>query len=454
MVSCEEQVVILQKEKLKKVEFTSLDKELKLKRAMEEIGFFTNSSSSGRLMSGISAVVTDSILKVIQADSINFSYTVSLSNETKSDSFRNLIFSRVSNGFIAYVLEYESISEFTGYSSFTGIVKKYDLEGNYLAEVPIDKADFSNSSGRTKACFADVSVECIRGGEFNGWDQSTGVTVYTPCEEYVTIITIDCMGDSGGTGGATGGWNTQGTYIPDPYSGGSGTGTGNGTDSGSGYNTPPSDGSPFEGGIGVLPPNKQNLKEIRLQQIRDSVYFVIENPCLQAMVTKAVYENINNQISRIINLIFQNSEKFDLGFHEVNDLPDTTLGEARVDHLSNGRILADIFLNVNVLKNSSQEMIISTIFHEVLHAYLGYSRSQELFYDHEEMANEYLNLMTNALQNLFPYISNKNAQALSWGGLSETTAWTNLVNSNPNKANEIILINQNHTNGTTGTKCN
>ncbi|HRJ30972.1 MAG TPA: hypothetical protein PLV21_16310 [Cyclobacteriaceae bacterium] len=190
-ISCDDHEMIFKKAKLSKIEFTSLDNELKLKQALEQVGFFNHTNSSGRLMSGISVIKTDSILKVIQADSINYSYTISLYNETKSGVFKNLVFSRLSNGFLGYVLEYKSIKESTDYSSFTGLVKKYDLEGNYLSEVSIDKADFSNSSGRIKACFADVSVECIRGGEFNGWDQSTGATVYTPCEEYVTIITID-----------------------------------------------------------------------------------------------------------------------------------------------------------------------------------------------------------------------------------------------------------------------
>jgi hypothetical protein len=199
--------------------------------------------------------------------------------------------------------------------------------------------------------------------------------------------------------------------------------------------------------------NKQMLDDLRREQIKDSVYNFIKDSCLQAMVTKAVYENIDNQISRIINLIFENSEPFDLSFHEVNDLPATTLGEANVSPQDNGRILADVFLNVNSLPIASQEMIISTIFHEVLHAYLGYSRDPKKFNDHEEMASNYINLMSSALKGLFPNISDNQARALSWGGLHETSAWQNLVNNNPIKANEITSINKNHADGNSGTKC-
>jgi hypothetical protein len=199
--------------------------------------------------------------------------------------------------------------------------------------------------------------------------------------------------------------------------------------------------------------NKQMLDDLRNEQIKDSVFNFIKDSCLQAMVTKAVYENVENQISRIISLVFENSELFDLSFHEVTDLPATTLGEANVSHQDNGRLLADVFLNVNSLPNSSQEMIISTIFHEVLHAYLGYSRDPKKFNDHEEMASNYINLMSSALKGLFPNIPNNHAQALSWGGLHETSAWQELVNNNPIKANEITAINKNHQDGDSGTNC-
>lgn len=199
-----------------------------------------------------------------------------------------------------------------------------------------------------------------------------------------------------------------------------------------------------------------DYEALRFQQIRDSVYLTLKNPCLQEMVTKAVYENIDNQISRIVNLVFEDAELIDLSFYESTDLQNTDLAIALVGPVITGeteRMQADIFLNTNVLPNSSQEMVISTIFHEVLHAYLGYSRNSNLFNDHQEMANEYLSLMTSALQNLFPTLSTKSAQALSWGGLSETTAWKNLEKSDPTKTNEIVQINKNHTNGTSGTIC-
>ncbi|HRJ30109.1 MAG TPA: hypothetical protein PLG85_10100 [Cyclobacteriaceae bacterium] len=270
-ISCDDHEITLKKEKLSKIEFTSLDNELKLRQALEKVGFFTHSSNSGRLMSGISAIKTDSILKVIQADSINYSYTISLYNETKSGVFKNLVFSRLSNGFLGYVLEYKSNKEPTDYSSFTGLVKKYDLEGNYLSEVSIDKANFSNSSGRTKACFADVTVECVDGG---GISTATGLPL--PCLQWVTVITIDCMGDSGGSGGATGGWHTLGTYIPDPY-GGPGSG---GSGSGGGSTTPPEGDPDIEGSVGVLPPTMSNKDALNMV-LEEDPFFLVEIPCDQ-----------------------------------------------------------------------------------------------------------------------------------------------------------------------------
>lgn len=69
------------------------------------------------------------------------------------------------------------------------------------------------------------------------------------------------------------------------------------------------------------------------------------------------------------------------------------------------------------------------------------------------MASEYINLMKDSLLNLFPSMSEEDAEALAWGGLHETSAWQRLVDSNPTNSNEITQTNINHANGTKGTDC-
>ena len=190
----------------------------------------------------------------------------------------------------------------------------------------------------------------------------------------------------------------------------------------------------------------------RLFEVRDSINNKIENECLRKMVEKAVVENLDNSISHIINSVFRNSDRIDINFYEENSLlgPNEP-GECQIFWQNNGRFMADVYLNVNVLPGASEEMILSTIIHEVLHAYLGYSRDPRLFNDHEEMANEYVNLMKATLLNYLPGLAPNHAEALAWGGLHMTSAWRRLQTQNPAKANEIIELNHSHLAGSYGT---
>jgi hypothetical protein len=259
-------------EVLPKAVFTTLAKEPSLQKALDKVGLLRTENSKGRLMSGIAEFESDSILKVIQADSLEYSYTLSISNTTNSNSFKNIVFSRYSNGFLAYVLEYVSSDAKLSLNSFNGSVKKYNLEGEILAEVSVNKANLSNSSGRTAACFADVEVVCVSGG---GISTATGRPL--PCLRWETIITIDCFGGSGGGGGVTRGWYNLGTYIPDPYGG---PGGGGGAGGGGGGGTPPSGDPNFEGSVGILPPTMTKREALDLVLAEDP-FFLINIPCDQ-----------------------------------------------------------------------------------------------------------------------------------------------------------------------------
>lgn len=212
LISCNEQDAEIKKIKLPKIAFTSLSKETILNEAIGKIGLSEKNSSTGRLMSGISTFKPDSILKVLQDDSSNYTYTLVL-EESKNGSFKNIIFKRVDKGFFAFVLEYIPNSSVLDYSLFSGSVKKFDLEGNFLGEVFLDKENLL-ANGRTQACFADVTVECIE-KIYDGYDHSTYGQQLWKCVQWATVMTIDCMGDS--QGGTT--QVPYGSYIPDEYVG-------------------------------------------------------------------------------------------------------------------------------------------------------------------------------------------------------------------------------------------
>lgn len=224
------------------------------------------------------------------------------------------------------------------------------------------------------------------------------------------------------------------------------------------YNKPlsiePADEGRDLGGSSAWNSEEEDKKIVEELRIRDSVYNKIENPCIREMVVRAVMENLDNKVTNIINQVFANSDILDLSFHEDATFANTTLGEADVFRQNNGRLSVDIYLNINVLLGASQEMILATIIHEVLHGYLAYTRDPKLFNDHEEMAESYVNFMKSSLLSLMPNLPPTDAEALAWGGLHETSAWKKIVDNNPTKSNEIIKVNENHTSGLSGSKCN
>lgn len=61
-------------------------------------------------------------------------------------------------------------------------------------------------------------------------------------------------------------------------------------------------------------------------------------------------------------------ESLNLTFTTVTNLPDTIAGNA--GRASATSIYFDIRLNANILPDYSQEYILSTIYHEILHTYM------------------------------------------------------------------------------------
>jgi hypothetical protein len=464
-ISCEDSDFMPKPDSISNVSKTSLDQEKHLERVLNAAGFRTG--SSGRANSAGLEIDVDNIVKLLQADSIFSSYTFNILHDNGEKSFSNLIIEEFAQGYLGFILTYKWETSFRGLQNFTGTVSRFDLEGNLQAEAHFENGiliPLSDQGGRTLQagqCLDKVVVttECTPSKT-----KSTATNLpnehimdcYTVTTAYYKYCDIpDAWGGyiigglgsgpigSGSTGGVTGGsFNT-------------GTGSAGSADDANGGNTIVPILNPSKPKtVAVIEPDiTSDVDPERVTEVMDSVYNHIENPCLRNMVTKAVCENLDNRISHIVNEVFTNSETIDLRFYEATDMPATILGDASVSFQDNGRIIADVFLNVNVLPGASQEMMVSTVLHEAFHAYLGYSRNNKLFDDHEEMANDYVAFLTEALLNLFPNMSRSDAEALSWGGLHETAVWKNLVNTNPVKTNSIIKINKNHTNGKAGTKC-
>ena len=193
------------------------------------------------------------------------------------------------------------------------------------------------------------------------------------------------------------------------------------------------------------------------REIIDSV----KNQCIKAQLANAL--SAKTTIRNMLNETFGGTVQFEslnLTFTDVTTLPDNISGDA--GRASATSIYFDIRLNANKLPGYSQEYILSTIYHEILHAYMfskltmGSDGKYNISTQHEDMANKYLILMTGALKIAFPNISSQDAWALSWGGLEGTNLYTSKLTQEQRDA--INEVNGKYMNKSTspkqGTYCN
>ena len=202
-------------------------------------------------------------------------------------------------------------------------------------------------------------------------------------------------------------------------------------------------------------PELEPIDPIPLKEIKDSV----QNQCIKTQLNLAL--NAKTTIKEMLDNTFGGTVQFedlDLIFRDPTNLADTTDGE--MQRLSG--IEYEIRLNQNILLNSSKEYILSTIYHEILHAYLESklikdSNGRYIITDqHQDMATKYVTLMSGALKIGFPSLSNSEAWALSWGGLEKTPFYTTILTNDQRKA--ITNLNDRHKNKTAtnklGSYCN
>ncbi len=103
----------------------------------------------------------------------------------------------------------------------------------------------------------------------------------------------------------------------------------------------------------------------------------------------------------------------------------------------------EIQLNGNVLPHSSREYIAATVAHEVIHGYLMVTgRGADL--NHDYMANNYVEIMIQALQDSNHTMPRDLAEALAWGGLQASEAWKRKAAANPAWAQNVLNVNKAH----------
>ncbi|NLR59240.1 hypothetical protein HGH93_14080 [Chitinophaga polysaccharea] len=183
----------------------------------------------------------------------------------------------------------------------------------------------------------------------------------------------------------------------------------------------------------------------------------LTSPCFINVLHNVNSGTLQNQVSKILKDIFNQTDKLNVRFYE-DKLDDKIDGDTNASPVvSNGvtTLNIDITLNNKLITtfHSSQEYIAATILHEVLHAYFRAKGSNPLV-DHNDMGLFYIDNMAGGIKEVFPGISDDDARALSWGGVQESYAWAQLIKNSPTNANKIIDTNQKYRTSASGTKCN
>ena len=339
VLSCQENFKYEKQKKddLKKVSMTSLDRESQLTQVLDQIGAVQiGGSHQARTQSTAYEIVTDSILKVLQPDSIHYSYTFKVSGEDDGGAFENLVLKKIESGYLAFILRYEPTGGvFTGMATFNGAIKRYDLSGTLLYETHLNDQTTNGSAtnGRVSStCLVKATLELAN------VSTATGLELPDYLSEWVLTLEYGECDEGGGGGSSSGG----GTYVPDPIGtgGGGGAGSGGGSSSGgssgsgsgssdggsSSSGSGPSDGTGGTEEIGVLP------KVVAAQEARatdfvnnlsesQSVWLENENTNNAALVSR-MFDYLESQLTTVVQKQYSTEAK-----DFVTDLIDLAVEE-------------------------------------------------------------------------------------------------------------------------------
>ena len=123
---------------------------------------------------------------------------------------------------------------------------------------------------------------------------------------------------------------------------------------------------------------EEEEKERKKQDKReDTIKDSLTNPCAKALLDQA--PNLNNDIAKILRETFGTNDRFNITVHNKSFATDPkhkkdvayteTIG--RVDSYNKDILICDIYLNDDIISKASQEYILGTIYHEVVHAFLN-----------------------------------------------------------------------------------
>lgn len=310
----DESPALRQDVKRERIKKTSLSAEADLYHALNAAGIVVSDNGKHARLSNASIDVNfDDGVKVLQPDSVHYTITFRATNHSAINGFVNLVIEELSEGYLAYLLQYEYDSVFLGMASFTGKVKRYDLEGTLLGETYLSDGQIvtqPSAGGRVQqaSCLIEATLEVVCENE--GVSTATGLDLpWENCGWVLTLYYGDCGngGSGGGSGGGTGGGGMgggydDGTYIP-PGGGGGSSGGGGGSGGSGG-------GSSGSGGSGdgttvpkprkllpvlddpVLNPKTERIQNFEATLINAERTFLQDNPA----IANSIYDYLESQV--------------------------------------------------------------------------------------------------------------------------------------------------------------
>ena len=111
-------------------------------------------------------------------------------------------------------------------------------------------------------------------------------------------------------------------------------------------------------------------------KVEEKVDDDLTNPCAKAVLEQA--KTLNSEISNILGM-FGSDDNYNIRIHNKSFATDPehkgdvayTKSNGSIDNYNNHTLNCDIYLNDDIISSASQEYILTTIYHEVIHAYLN-----------------------------------------------------------------------------------
>ena len=133
----------------------------------------------------------------------------------------------------------------------------------------------------------------------------------------------------------------------------------------------------------------------------DNIINELTNPCAKALVDKA--PTLANDIATLLNNTFGTNDCFNITFVQES-LKDDTDGNTKYIYVSDTKDVIDIKITLNskMLNTATNEYILATIYHEVLHAYFNVELAK-LDFDNKKFEQKYPGAIIHNATGLYTY---------------------------------------------------